>query len=82
MYTQVISFLAKIRDNISLRELQRELNSHGISIALMTLSDYVDASLKSKFLRKMSKYDVKAKKEIPTKLKYYFSDTGMRNMLL
>lgn len=82
LYYQVIAFLAKINKNISLRELQRELEAEGISIALMTLTDYMDASVKSKIIKKVTKYDIKANKEIPTKITYYFGDTGVRNTLL
>ncbi len=82
LYIQVLWFLAKKTQNMSLRELQRELESEGISIALMTLTDYIDAGVKAKLLRKMSKYDIKIKKEIASKLRYYFSDTGIRNTLL
>jgi len=82
LYYNVLAYLAKITQNISLRELQRELESEGISIALMTLSDYIDAGVKSRILRKVTKYDLKQEKEIPSKITYYFSDTGIRNTLL
>lgn len=82
LYQSVLAYLAKINNNISLRELQRELESEGISIALMTLSDYIDAGIRSKILKKVTKYDIKAQKEIPTKVTYYFGDTGIRNSLL
>lgn len=82
LYMQILAFLAKKTQNTSLRELQRELEAEGVSIALMTLTDYIDAGIRSKLLRKMSKYDIKSKKEIASKIKYYFSDTGIRNTLL
>lgn len=79
---QLLCFLAQNNKNISIRELQRELESEWISIALMTLGDYVEACFKSKLLRKVTKYDIKQDKEIPTKITYYFWDTGIRNSLM
>lgn len=81
LYYSVLSFLAKIQENISIRELQRELEIEWVSISLVTLMDYIDISTKSKILAKVSKYDIKSDKEIPTKITYYFSDTGIRNVL-
>ena len=79
-YIQVITFLAKNNNFLSLRELQRELELLQ-NISLKTVIDYIDFSLKSKIIKKVVKYDFKKQKEINSKVKYYFSDNWIRNSL-
>lgn len=79
-YIQVITFLSKNNNFLSLRELQRELEALQ-NISLKTVIDYIDFSLKSKIIKKVSRYDFKAKKQIKSKNKYYFSDNWIRNSL-
>lgn len=78
LYNYTLSFLSKNNTFLSLRELQKNLESHN-SISLKTTMDYIDFSLQSKIIRKMYKYDIKWKKTISSKIKYYFTDVGIRN---
>jgi len=78
----MLAYLSENNIYLSQRELQRELSFHAIEISLLSLMDYLSACLNSKILQKMSIYDIKKGKEITTRQKYYFSDTGLRNSLM
>lgn len=53
-----------------------------IRISSATISTYLDYFVDAFLIRKAYRYDIKGKKYIDTPLKYYFSDTGLRNALL
>jgi len=79
MYLFTLSFISKIYEYVSLREIHKRLSRH-IDISLKTLIDYIDFSLQAKIIRKMYKYDIKSEKPITSAIKYYFTDTGIRNV--
>ena len=53
-----------------------------IKISPDTIDTYIDYFLESFLLYKAERYDVKGRKYIKTPVKYYFSDTGLRNARL
>ena len=79
LYNQTLSFLSSIDSYISLREFNRRLAWADIDISLITSIDYVNFTLNSKLVRRIYRYDLKLRKEITSKAKYYFTDTGIRN---
>lgn len=80
LYNYTIIFLSLLNTYKSLRELNKKLNNN-IKISLITMIEYVDYSIEAWILYRMYKYDLKQKKEISSKAKYYFSDTWIRNSL-
>lgn len=81
LYNQTLSFLSSIDWFISLREFGRRLEGNNISISLITAIDYINFTLNSQLVRRMYRYDLKLWKEITSKAKYYFADTGIRNSI-
>jgi len=81
LYNQTLSFLSSIDEFISLREFNRRLEEASIDISLITTIDYINFTLNSKLVKRMYRYDLKLRKEITSKAKYYFSDTGLRNAI-
>lgn len=53
-----------------------------ISINSLTINNYLNYLLDSFLIEKAERYDIKGKKYISTPKKYYFSDIGLRNVLL
>lgn len=53
-----------------------------ISINSLTIGNYFNYLTDSFLIEKVERYDIKGKKYISTPLKYYFSDIGLRNVLL
>ncbi len=81
LYIFTIIYLSKNNIFYSLRELYKQLDSIN-KISLKTTIDYIDFSLQSKIIKRSYKYDIKTKKEITSKAKYYFSDNWIRNSLV
>ena len=54
----------------------------GVSISPTTLKTYIDYLSEAFLIEAANRYDVKGKKYISTPLKYYFTDLGLRNVLL
>jgi len=81
LYNFTITYLAKNNTFISLRDLHKKLDNIN-KISLKTTIDYVDFSLQSKIIKRCYKYDIKNKKEISSKAKYYFTDNWIRNSLV
>ena len=79
LYNQTLSFLSSMDSYISLREFNRRLSWADIDISLITSIDYINFTLNSKLVRRIYRYDLKLRKEITSKAKYYFADTGIRN---
>ncbi|QFR39387.1 ATP-binding protein [Candidatus Gracilibacteria bacterium 28_42_T64] len=80
LYKYTISYLSRNNTFFSLRELQKGLCKH-MQISLKTTIDYIDYSLQAKIIKKVYTYDLKKSKEISSRVKYYFTDTGIRNSL-
>lgn len=76
---QSITKLAFLDKNMSVREFHRKITSEWIEIALATLIDYIDFSVNSRLLKRCYTYDIKLNKSINSKVKYYFTDLGIRN---
>jgi len=53
-----------------------------VSISPATLKAYIDYLSEAFLLESANRYDVKGKRYISTPLKYYFTDLGLRNVLL
>jgi len=79
LHYSVISYISQIDWYHSTREIHRQLELHGIEISLLTLIDYISAWVNTKILKKCYLYDMKADKEISSKVMYYFWDTGIRH---
>ena len=80
LYTFTITFLSKNNIFLSLRDLHKKLDKTN-KISLKTTIDYINFSLQSKILKRCYRYDIKNKKEITSKAKYYFTDNWIRNSL-
>ncbi len=73
-----LSFLSKNNTYMSQREMHRQLQYHHIDISPMTLTEYLTACQNVGLISKCFRYDVKNKKTISSKVKYYFWDVGIR----
>lgn len=80
MYQLTMTYLSKLNTHISLRELQKWL-SEIQHITLKTTIDYINFSLRSKIIKPVHKYDFKKQKIISSRIKYYFTDNGIRNSI-
>ena len=78
LHSYTITFLSLLDTYTSLRELNKSVNAN-IKLSLITMIEYVDYSIEAQIISKMYRYDLKKKKEITSKAKYYFSDLGIRN---
>jgi predicted AAA+ superfamily ATPase len=78
LFYSVIWYLAMTTGYYSLREIHRNLKSHHIDISLITMIDYINAALNTKFLSKCERYDVKKQNIISSKVQYFFGDVGLR----
>ncbi len=61
---------------VSVMSLQDALAKNGIEIKRSTLTRYIDALVQSKFLYCCDRFDMKSKKSIGGKKKYYLADTS------
>lgn len=73
-----LGYLSGTQDYLSLREMHRHLKEHEIDISLLTMIDYINASLNTKILHRCYLYDIKNNNVISSKACYYFGDTGIR----
>lgn len=80
LYKLTMTFLSKNNSHISLRELQKWLSSMK-QITLKTTIDYIDFSIRAKIIKPVYRYDFKKHKTISSRVKYYFTDTGIRNSI-
>jgi predicted AAA+ superfamily ATPase len=78
LFYSVIWYLAMTTGYYSLREIHRNLKSHHIDISLITMIDYINAALNTKFLSKCERYDVKKQNIISSQVQYFFGDVGLR----
>lgn len=76
---QSISKLAFLNESLSVREFYRKIINEWIGIALGTLIDYIDFSVNSRLLKRCITYDLKLLKPINSRVRYYFTDLGIRN---
>lgn len=76
---QSISKLAFLNKSMSVREFHRKILDEWIEIALWTLIDYIDFSVNSRLLKRCITYDLKLLKPINSRVRYYFTDLGIRN---
>ncbi|MDD3302161.1 MAG: AAA family ATPase [Candidatus Gracilibacteria bacterium] len=79
LYNYTLTKISLINNNSSIRELHRLLKDDNVDISLITLMDYIDYSVNSKIIKRCFSYDLKLDKSINTKVKYYFTDIGIRN---
>ncbi|MCP4524010.1 MAG: ATP-binding protein [Candidatus Gracilibacteria bacterium] len=80
LYKFTISYMSKSDLSLSLRELHKGLSLIK-QITLKTTIDYVDFSIQVKILKPVYRYDYKKDKIISSRVKYYFTDTGIRNSI-
>jgi hypothetical protein len=80
MYQLTMTYVSKIDNHISLRELQKWL-SEIQQITLKTTIDYINFSLRAKIIKPVHKYDFKKQKVISSRIKYYFTNNGIRNSI-
>jgi predicted AAA+ superfamily ATPase len=73
LYNYTLTFLSKNNFFLSLRDIHKNLDKIN-KISLKTTIDYIDFSIQSKIIKRCYKYDIKNKKEITSKAKYYFTD--------
>ena len=81
LLTLVLTELSKINTCLSLRELHKTFIWKQMDISLITTIDYINYLLSSKLLKRSYTYDLKLKKEITSKAKYYFTDNWLLNSL-
>lgn len=75
--TTSLTSIANTLENVKLIKKQKHTKS-----SVNTISDYVDALLKSYFFYEIKRYDIKGKEYLKTLGKYYMADIGFRNYLL
>ena len=78
LFYRVMSYISSETQYLSLREMHRNLKDHNIDISLLTMIDYVNAALNTKFLSRCYRYDVKNDNIISSKAQYFFWDAGIR----
>jgi predicted AAA+ superfamily ATPase len=78
LFYSVIWYLSQTTGYHSLREIHRNLKDHNIDISLITMIDYINASLTTKFLSKCERYDIKKDNIISSKVQYFFGDVWLR----
>lgn len=64
------------------KKISDTFNSNSIKTSDITIKKYIDHLIESFLINKAERYDVKGKKYITTPSKYYFTDLGIRNVLL
>lgn len=84
---KIVDTLAKyIADNvgkpISSRNIANAMKSQGEKIADTTVSAYLDALGKALLVKPVYRFDIHGKKLFEQNDKYYFSDHGLRNLLM
>lgn len=79
LFYSVIWYIAMTSGYYSLREIHRNLKSHDIDVSLITMIDYINAALNTKFLSKCERFDVKANNSINSKVQYFFGDVWLRS---
>nr|MDD3720298.1 AAA family ATPase [Candidatus Gracilibacteria bacterium] len=79
LFNQVITKIALLEKSLSIRELHRNIKDQGTDISLITLMDYLDFAVNAKIIKRSFTYDLKLDKVISTKVRYYFTDIGIRN---
>lgn len=82
LYQTTLSILASNNDFISLRDFNKFLKRYNVKISLATTIDYIDYSLSAKIIKKISNFDLKLRKEILHKNKYFFTDIWIKNSIL
>jgi predicted AAA+ superfamily ATPase len=80
LYKFTMTYLAKIYNCLSLRELQKWLIQIQ-QITLKTTIDYINFSIRAKIIKPIARYDFKKEKIISSRIKYYFTDTWIRNSI-
>jgi len=78
LFYNVIWYIASMSGYHSLREIHRNLKSHDIDVSLITMIDYINAALNTRFLSKCERFDVKTKNTITSKVQYFFGDVWLR----
>lgn len=79
LFNQVITKIALLEKSLSIRELHRNIKDQWTDISLITLMDYLDFAVNAKIIKRSFTYDLKLDKVISTKVRYYFTDIGIRN---
>lgn len=80
LYQFTMTYLSKINNCLSLRELQKWL-SQIQQITLKTTIDYINFSIRAKIIKPITRYDFKKQKIISSRIQYYFTDTWIRNSI-
>jgi len=81
LFHRVIAYISLITEYHSLRELHRNASLYGIEISLLTFTDYINAAVTTKLLRKSHRYDVKHDNLISSQVQYFFWDVWLRYTL-
>lgn len=79
LFNQIITKIALLEWSLSIRELHRNIKQEWIETSLITLMDYIDFAVNAKIIKRCFTYDLKLNKAISTKVRYYFTDVGIRN---
>jgi predicted AAA+ superfamily ATPase len=80
---KVVRFIVdNIGSETSINNIKNKMTNDNFKIDVRTIENYLDALIKSYFLYKVGRYDVKGKELLKTNDKYYVADIGLRNFLL
>jgi len=66
LYNYILTKLAFLGKNISLREFHREIEKQN-NISIVTLMDYIDFSIQEKIIKKIDYFDFKKNKALINK---------------
>lgn len=79
----IVKFLAgNIGSPVSAKKISDFINSSGRRISVNTVDLYLKALTDSFIIYKADRFDIRGKQHLKTLGKYYFVDTGIRNILL
>lgn len=76
-FMQLLHYIAQKESPESLRSLHRGMSQEGMSLTLITMSEYMNAALNTKILERVFRYDLKKNAEVSSSVMHYFGDTGI-----
>jgi predicted AAA+ superfamily ATPase len=79
---RIMAFMASsIGSEISVKKISDMMKTEGLTIRPQVVDDYLDAFMNAYIWHKASRYDLRGRKMLSTKGKYYIVDLGLRNYL-
>jgi len=81
--SSITKFLfSNVGSPVSVKRIADTINSSGRSISVNTVDKYLQALCDSYLFYKAERYDIRGRQHLKTQAKYYFVDSGLRELLL